>query len=374
MIYDLAIAGGGPAGLAAAIRAAQKGLSAVVLERSESPPDKACGEGLMPAGARELSLLGARIETAQPFLGIRYLQDGSVVEARFRGGTPGLGIRRTVLAGALQERAISLGAEMRRATVRSARAGPRSIEVVTDSGSLEARLLVAADGLHSPLRRAAGLEEAGPESRTSDPPGAGLGPRASGLGPVDKQRFGIRRHFVVEPWSDCVEVYWAEAVEAYVTPVGPRTVNVAFLSGRGAGFDELLPGFPVLQKRLGSAPAESETRGAGPLLQRVSARRAERLALLGDAAGYVDAITGQGLSLAFAGAAILIEALPQDLSEDLSPALARYDRALRSRWLRYALPAHALLALSRRPALRRRALRSVATVPGAFGALVRVVG
>jgi flavin-dependent dehydrogenase len=109
-------------------------------------------------------------------------------------------------------------------------------------------------------------------------------------------------------------------------------------------------------------------------LQRASARRAERLALLGDAAGYVDAITGQGLSLAFAGAAILIEALPPDLSEDLSPALARYDRALRSRWLRYALPAHALVALSRRPALRRRALRSVATVPGAFGALVRVVG
>ena len=353
MIYDLAIAGGGPAGLAAAIRAAQKGLRTIVLERSDGVPDKACGEGLMPAGAHELSLLGARVETAQPFRGIRYLQQEHAVEARFRGGQVGLGIRRTVLSSALRERASELGATLRRASVQSARAGEQSIVVSTDEGEVEARLLVAADGLHSPLRRAAGLEVESPPA----PP-----------------RFGIRRHFQILPWSDLVEVHWSEGVEAYVTPVGPRSVNVAFLSGRGAGFDELLLRFPVLEKRLAGAQPDSETRGAGPLLQRVRARRADRLALLGDAAGYVDAITGQGLSLAFAGAAILVEALPQDLSQDLAPALLRYDRALRSSWLRYAIPAHALVALSRRPGLRRSAIRSVAALPGAFGALVNVVG
>ena len=358
MIYDVAIAGGGPAGLAAAICAAQRGFRAVVFERSEAPPDKACGEGLMPAGARELSLLGARIEEAQPFHGIRYLQDGMQVEALFRDGA-GLGIRRTVLSAALRDRAQSLGAELRHATVQGAIAGPHSVEVWTGPGLVQARLLVAADGLHSPLRRAAGLEE------------------ASELGLQDSNprlRFGIRRHFRIEPWTDLVEVHWSDTVEAYVTPVGPRSVNVAFLSGRGAGFDELLARFPELRRRLASAEPESEARGAGPLLQKVRARHGHRLALLGDAAGYVDAITGQGLSLAFAGAAILVAALPQDLTQDLSPALEQYERALGFRWLRYALPARALVALSRRPALRRRAIRSVAAVPGAFGALVRVVG
>jgi flavin-dependent dehydrogenase len=352
MIYDVAIAGGGPAGLAAAIRAAQRGLSAVVLERSEAPPDKACGEGLMPSGARELSLLGAEIGESQPFRGIRYLQEQTVVEARFRGGE-GLGIRRTVLSRALAQRARALGAELRRATVESARALPESIEVQTGDGLVEARLLVAADGLHSSLRRAAGLD-----------------------GPADSRppRFGVRRHYRVEPWADLVEVHWNEGVEAYVTPVGPRSVNVAFLTGRGAGFDELLARFPALQARLAGAQPESEARGAGPLLQRVRARHADRLALLGDAAGYVDAITGQGLSLAFAGAALLMESLPEDLSADLAPALQGYDSAIRARWLRYAVPAHALVALSRRPRLRREAIRSVAALPGAFGALVRVVG
>jgi flavin-dependent dehydrogenase len=375
VIYDVAIAGGGPAGLAAAIRAAQRGLRAIVLERSPGPIDKACGEGLMPSGARELELLGACVEPAQPFRGIRYLQEGTVVEAPFRGGT-GLGIRRTVLSRALSERALALGAELRRATVQAGRAGPRSIEVATDAGPIEARLLIAADGLHSPLRRMAGLEMPGSRLQASGFR-SGLRPRAPGLGKSENtiaDRFGIRRHFAIAPWSDFVEVYWADGVEAYVTPVGPRSVNVAFLCGRGAAFEEHLDRFPTLRQRLQGAEPESEIRGAGPLLQRVRARHADRLALLGDAAGYVDAITGQGLSLAFAGAALLMDALPEDLSRDLAPALRAYDRGLRSRWLRYAVPAHALLALSRRPALRSKAIRSVAALPGSFGALVQIVG
>ena len=355
-MHDVVIAGGGPAGLAAAIQSARRGFRTLVLERSEAIPDKACGEGLMPRGAGELDRLGVRVpdDRCAPFRGIRYLQeDGTILEARFR-GRPGVGIRRTALVEALREAAVSAGVEVRRGSVVSARARGDVIDVETDAGRIEARLVIAADGLHSPLRRAAGLEGAG---------GSG------------SMRFGVRRHFALAPWTDLVEVHWAPGIEAYVTPVGPRTVNVALLRDRDAPgeFADLLASFPRLSARLEGAPFESAVRGAGPLLQRARARWAARLALVGDAAGYVDAITGQGLSLAFAASAVLMETLPDDLSADLSPFLRRYDKRLRSRWLAYSLPAAALVALSRRPGLRRSALRALGAVPGGFSTLVRAV-
>ncbi|MCC5691560.1 hypothetical protein, partial [Klebsiella pneumoniae] len=143
-------------------------------------------------------------------------------------------------------------------------------------------MLVAADGLHSPLRRAAGLdvESAGP------------------------RRFGLRQHFRVAPWGARVEVHFAGGVEAYVTPAGAQRVGVAFLWEDGAvervRFDALLARFPALAERLAGAAPDSAPRGAGPLLRRVRGRVADRFALVGDAAGYVDAVTGEGLSLAFA--------------------------------------------------------------------------
>jgi flavin-dependent dehydrogenase len=346
-VIDVAIAGGGPAGLATAIRCGRRGFRTVCFERQASPPDKACGEGLMPAGVRELVELSV-LPTGRPFAGIRYVQeDGRTVEARFAGGA-GLGMRRVELSRALADEARSLGVELRRGTVLSAAAGPHSIELQTDSGSLEARLLVAADGLHSPLRRAAGLE------LPNDGP----------------QRFGVRRHFATRPWSDFVEVHWAHGCEAYVTPVAEDCTNLAFLSAKGARFDELLELFPSLAARL--CDPVSEPRGSGPLLQRVRRRFADRLALVGDAAGYVDAITGQGLSLAFRAASTLAALLPQDLSGDLGPALRAYDRALRAPWLRYALPAQALVSLSRRPLLRQRAIAAAGSLR-LFPALLSLV-
>jgi menaquinone-9 beta-reductase len=347
-VIDVAVAGGGPAGLAAAIRCAQRGFKTVCFERQAGAPDKACGEGLMPAGVRELASLGVNRVQGAPFRGIRYIQeDGRAIDAPFRDGN-GLGIRRTELSQALAGKARDCGVEIRRATIQSATPAKDRIELKTETSSEEARLLIAADGLHSPLRRAAGLElpERGP------------------------QRFGVRRHFATGPWSDFVEVYWAKGCEAYVTPIGPRSLNVAFLCGKGARFDELLELFPTLQKRL--RDPTSEPRGSGPLLQRVRRRFADRLALVGDAAGYVDAITGQGLSLAFKAAAELAKALPQDLSHDLRPALESYDRALRMPWRRYALPAQALVALSRKPALRRAALEAASALR-AFPLLVSLV-
>ena len=353
MTVDLAIAGGGPAGLAVAIRACQAGLSALVLERAAGAPDKACGEGLMPAGVRSLASLGALDgipgDQRFPFAGIRYVQeDGGAVEARFSAG-PGLGVRRTALAAALAARAVSLGATLRRCAVRG--------YLRLDAGEVRARLLVAADGINSPLRQSSGLARA-----TSEP-----------------RRYGLRRHFALAPWSSFVDVHWARGLECYLTPVGPARVNVAFLwedeaIGEKASFESLLARFPEVGKRLRGVAVESEARGSGPLFRPVRARVSDRVALVGDAAGYVDAITGQGLSLAFASAALLVKALPRPLELAALPAaLRRYDRSLRGAWLRYALPARALLAVARRPRARQTALRLLARTPRLFGALLDAV-
>jgi menaquinone-9 beta-reductase len=357
MIWDVAICGGGPAGLATAIRAAQAGYETVLFERAPGVPDKACGEGLMPRGLAALSRLSVDIDpgACAPFRGIRYVQeDGSSVEARFRDGE-GLGVRRTALERALRDRAVAAGAEIREGAVRGIVAdGIATLD--TDSGSIAARLAVAADGVNSPLRRAAGLD-------------AGAG---------EPRRFGLRRHLRTAPWTDMVEIHWTDGCEAYATPVGPETVNIAFLwHGRieRPRWESLLGRFPALGERTCGAASGSEQRGAGPLAQAARARHAHRLALVGDAAGYVDAITGQGLTMALLSAERLVAALPRHLADGdaLASALRRYDASLRSEWLRYAIVARSLLALARRPKLRRRGVRLCARHPALFAALLRAV-
>jgi flavin-dependent dehydrogenase len=222
----------------------------------------------------------------------------------------------------------------------------------TSAGDFAARLLVAADGLSSPVRRREGLD-------------------APARVP---QRFGVRRHYAIPPWADAVEVHFAADVEAYVTPVGARRVGVAFLFERGAParFEDLLPRFPALARLLHGAPIDSATRGAGPLARRAVARTADRLVLLGDAGGYLDAVTGDGLALAFACALDLAALVPAALRQGASRrALRPYEAAWRRRYVPYWVFTRTLLALSRRPALRRRVLALAAGRPGPFELAVR---
>jgi flavin-dependent dehydrogenase len=203
---------------------------------------------------------------------------------------------------------------------------------------IEAAVVIAADGLASPLRSAAGLE----------------------LPLRGRARFGLRQHFARAPWSRKVEVHLAPGAEAYVTPVGAQRVGVAFLFEPGpqrASFDSLARLFPKLMERFEGVPADSRPRGAGPLARRARAPVADRLVLLGDAAGYVDAITGEGLSLAFQSAAALGRVLPEALTEGGSArAFGPYARAWGQLYWRYSILTGGMLALARRPALRRRVL------------------
>src|SRR5262249_13340647 len=143
---------------------------------------------------------------------------------------------------------------------------------------------------------------------------------------------GVRRHFRLRPWSDLVEVHWADGVEAYVTPVGPDRVGVAFLWSAAGGprgdYEAFFARFPRLRAHLGPAAACPETavRGAGPFDVRVESIARGRVLLVGDASGYLDAITGEGLSLAFASAAVLVEATAGDDASAYPRAWARVRR------------------------------------------------
>ncbi|MEU7179321.1 MULTISPECIES: NAD(P)/FAD-dependent oxidoreductase [Streptomyces] len=336
-MIDLLIAGGGPAGLATAVHAARAGMETVVVEPRGTPVDKACGEGIMPGGVRALTDLGAEV-TGHPLRGVRYLDGAHRAQASFHGGT-GLGVRRTVLHAALSRRAAEAGVTILPGRVGEVR---QSADRVYAAG-LRARWLVAADGLHSPVRRALGLDLPDPRPR----------------------RYGLRRHYRVAPWSDFIEVYWSRCGEAYVTPVGEELVGVAVLGTARRGFDDLLLGFPHLAPLL-AGPPDGAVRGAGPLRQRVARRTAGRVLLVGDAAGYVDALTGEGIALALASAAAAVRCLAAGRPEAYESRWRRLSR-------RHRLLTEALVRASGHPAAARRIVPTAARLPAVFAAAVHAL-
>jgi flavin-dependent dehydrogenase len=333
---DLIVAGAGPAGLATALYAARAGLRTVVFDARPSPIDKACGEGLMPGAVRRLGELGVRPQ-GRAIHGIRYLDGPLAVDAAFRHGF-GLGVRRTTLQGALLDAARDAGVKIVDSHAKDVDQDASGVSV----DGRRARYLAVADGLHSPIRRQLGLQR----------------PATAGIA----LRWGTRQHFAVKPWSDLVEVHWGPRSEAYVTPVGPELVGIAVLSSIRAPFAEQLAEFPELRDRLPEAGATS-VRGAGPLLQRTSARVAGRVLLVGDAAGYVDALTGEGIAVSLACASALVECIVAD-----NPGA--YER----RWLAasrsYRSITSSMLWARRQPLLASRIVPLAARLPRVFGAAV----
>ena len=337
---DVLVVGGGPVGLATAIEARLLGLTVTIVEPRHGSGgggaiDKACGEGLMPGALPALARLGVD-PPGFALRGVSYRAAGYRVDHRFAMGE-GRGVRRTALHDALAERARSLGVVVVGGKVDALEQDSQSVT----AGGIRARYLVAADGLHSTVRRLTGLER----------PVAARG-----------KRYGVRRHFHVEPKTDLIEVYWTPTVEAYVTPVGDGVVGIAMLGRQGLDFEAALAGIPALASLIKGAEPASALRGAGPFRQSTTRRSLGRVLLVGDASGYVDAITGEGIRVGLAQAEAAIASVSRDDPHS-------YERAWMRRTRDFRVLTAGLVAAANSP-LRSAIVPAAVALPRLFGGVV----
>jgi flavin-dependent dehydrogenase len=334
------VIGGGPAGLAAALAARQRGMDVTVVDSCVPPIDKPCGEGLMPDGVAALAKLGVTIPDidAHPFRGIRFVSHGLMAEAVFPRGFA-LGVRRTNLHRVMVEHAERAGIRLRWKTVVT---GLEPDGVRVGGELLRARWITGADGSRSRVRRWARLDS---HLRRSE-------------------RFAFRRHYRIAPWSNFMELHWGWRGQLYITPVGPEQVCVALISrDPSLRLDEALRDFPEAFQRLRGAEHGSIERGATSVTRKLARVASGRVALIGDASGGVDAITGEGLCLAFKQAYVLADCLA---AGDLRP----YQVAHRRLAWRPALMADLMLLLEHRDRLRERVMHAFATEPKLFGRML----
>jgi menaquinone-9 beta-reductase len=340
---DVFVIGGGPAGLGAAIAARQLGLSVIVADGSEPPIDKPCGEGLLPETQEALAELNVEIPSGMGFRlrGIRFVDEARQACAEFPRGKA-IGIRRTELHELLIERARESGVKLlwKAPVMGIGRGGVRVGE-----RTVAARWIVGADGRGSRVRR-----------------WSGLGGRMKG-----RTRFASRRHYRVKPWSEYTEIYWGRNAQAYVTPISAEEICVVLLAAQPneAKFEESWAQWPVLERRLGKAEVASRERGAATSTHSLSKVFCRNVALVGDASGSVDAITGEGLRLAFRqGLALAVAMKCGDL--------AQYQREHRSLMRRPRWMGKALLLMGQNATVQRRAIRALATKPELFEQLLAI--
>jgi menaquinone-9 beta-reductase len=340
---DIFVIGGGPAGLATAIAARERGFRVVVADGMTPPIDKACGEGLLPETLAALRELGVEVGSTDgaPFRGIAFSQPDARAEGDFPHGRA-LGVRRSILHRRMLERAEVCGAKLLWQAPVAAIEG-HSVRLASGH-TIAARWIVGADGQQSRVRDWLGVQTA-----------------------QLQRRFAARRHYRVAPWSDRVEVHWSNGVQAYVTPVGPEEVGVALLASSPdeANFDRAFTKFPLIAERVSGAEITSRERGSVTAMRTLHAVHRGHVALVGDASGGVDAITGEGIRLGIRQASLLVKAISQN-------NLAHYERDHRRLAAQPRLIGHLLLFLDRHPAVRERAVRALARRSDLFSRMLAI--
>lgn len=374
---DVLIAGAGPAGTAAAIVLARAGLRVVLVDRAHFPRAKPCGDTLNPGALALVGFLGLR-DTVEahgvPLAGMAVTGgSGRSVVAKYPRGHA-LAIRREVLDNLLLEAAAAAGADVRQGVrvvgpLVEESGGARLVRgVVVDAGHgarpIVARWTVAAEGRRSPLAIQLGL------NWLADWP----------------RRWAVGGYYT--DVAGCAEVGEMHVRRGYyvgVAPLGAGLVNVCAVSAdrgqiaRPSEFlDRVLSRDPMLRDRFARARRVSPLTCLGPLAVECSGRGVAGLALAGDAAGFVDPMTGDGMRFALGGGVMAARAIQEASEEPSIPAHVRLATARRrafagklwiNRLLRAALSANSgvttgEVAAALAPVLIRRLILFAADLPG----------
>ena len=248
----------------------------------------------MPDSLDALHRLGVALDPEQSFAfrGIRFIGDGGIAAADFPQEC-GIAMRRVRLHQALIERAQDVGVKLLWRTR------------ITGIDDIRARWIIGADGERSRVRRWAGLDAVRSESF----------------------RYGFRRHYRIRPWTDFVEVYWGAGCQMYVTGVARDEICVGVLThDPRLRLNDAMPHFPELACKLEGAGTLSEERGAITVTRHLQRVYRQRTVLIGDASGSVDAITGEGMGLAFRQALALADALVAEIWTNIRQRIAESAR------------------------------------------------
>ncbi|CAN5737883.1 NAD(P)/FAD-dependent oxidoreductase [soil metagenome] len=369
--WDAVIVGGGPAGSAMAIRLARLGHSVLLVDRDEFPRPKPCGECLSPAAVGELRALGilASVQALphERLIGWRIsAPSGHAFDGSFPAPHHGIAIQRSVLDALLLNEAKTAGAEVR--------CGERVGDLLWSHGSvtgvrlgagraaeeINARLVVGADGLRSVVVRRLGHLRRAPRLKK-------LALTAHMSGPVDPRERG-ELHILANGCIGAAGV--GDGLTNVTVVVNAESVGSAIAGARDAYFDALV----ARHDRFGGWQREDEVLATGPFDWPVHSAVSDGAMLVGDAAGYFDPFTGQGVYRALKGAALAAEHAHRALEQGSTSAraLAGYDRAHRSAFNPGARLQRAIEAVVSREVLIEIASRGLGFAPSLADALVAV--